>query len=183
MILTKAEQDEFFLNYLPLLFYAATYEGFLPAAAKLADFILATENIKFRSRQALFADPEILVFFEQDNRHLLNESNVQFIKEVRQARVGSFVAIKELSDGLTICLETETTKFYKVCSLTEPISKMIRSFPAHLSAVIFNFKNRIVCDGMIIPGKIIPAEIAAAIYQQLKIAEESNSILEKVSNE
>ena len=39
--------------------------------------------------------------------------------------------------------------FYEVPAITEPVSKIVPNYPVVIETAIFNFDNKLICDGII----------------------------------
>jgi len=151
MLLSKTEQDEFFKNYLPLLYYAAIYEGLLPEGSSLSAFIPSPMEVKIESRDALFTDGDIIRYFRQDNGRHLSKGGMAFLEEVEKGMLDDFILLKQYTK-FSVLLKDE--KFYQVLNITEPFSVLISYIPNYINTAIFNFKGKIICDGLIRGGNI-----------------------------
>jgi hypothetical protein len=60
MILSPEESKNFFSNYIPLLFYAAVYDGILPEGSSINDFFETSLEEKLASRDVIFNDADVL---------------------------------------------------------------------------------------------------------------------------
>lgn len=151
MLLSKQEQDEFFSNYLPLLYYAAIYEGLLPDGSILMDFGNSSNEIKIQSRDALFTDADILRYFRKDNGKHLPKGGAAFLDNVERGMLSDFVVLKQYSQYVVL-LEADSNTFYEVINITEPFSQLLSYIPCYITTAIFNFNGRIICDGLIKGG-------------------------------
>src|ERR1700733_8303389 len=153
MILSENDQATFFDNYLPILFYAAVYEGLMPQNSRLADFQDVSLNTKASSRDVLFRDKEILKYFLSDNKHLLDRQGIEFVGEVSRGLLSEFIVLKQTKQ-FAVLLETKTNKFYEVINIKESFGEMLSDLPVNVKTAIFNFNGKIICDGLIVGGNI-----------------------------
>ena len=153
MLLSKPEQDQFFSNYLPLLYYAAMYEGLLPEAAVLMDFGHSSLEIKVQSRDALFTDSNILRYFLMDNGKHLTKEGVSFLKSVEQGMLSNFVVLRQYKK-YGVLMHPETGVFYEVVNITEQFSKLLSYIPTYITTALFNFNGKIICDGLFKGGNM-----------------------------
>lgn len=172
MNLSEAEQKDFFANYLPLLFYAAVYESLIPPKSIMKDFFESSNEIRIKSRQSIFEDKQLLQFFLSDNKHLLDKAAVEFVKNVSKGVFSNFVALEQKTQH-AVFLDMETDRFYNVIGLTDPIDKLLPNMPVQATTAIFNFKGKIICDGLFInegppEGNNIVKELMAGYREAIK---------------
>jgi hypothetical protein len=153
MILSKQKQDEFFKNYLPLLYYAAIYDGLLPEGSTLKEFGRSPLEIKVQSRDVLFNDENVIDNFLGDNGTNLGPGGIAFAKNVQTGIYSDFILLREYKN-FTVLLQASTETFYEVINITERFSQILSFIPCFISTAIFNFDGKIICDGMIKNGNI-----------------------------
>jgi hypothetical protein len=151
MLLSNPEQDEFFNNYLPLLYYASMYEGLLEEGSTLSDFIGSTIESKVQSRNALFTDPDILNYYRQDNGHNLPNGGAIFLDDVEHGMLSEFVVVKQYQN-FSVLKHIKDESFLQVMNISEPFSELLSSIPHYITTAIFNFNGKIICDGLLTGG-------------------------------
>jgi hypothetical protein len=166
MILSKKEQDEFFGNYFFLLFYSAVYEGILPQNSRLTDFSRLPLKMMAKSRDALFTDWNIMNYCLEDNKKMLTKENVLFAENVRMGIFSEFIVLKVSQDHFVL-LRTLTSLFYKVTTITESFDQMLTGMPTYINTAIFNFKGKIVCDGLLNKGYVPIAPVSERRFMEL----------------
>ena len=177
MILSKEEQDDFFQNYLPLLYYAGAYEGLLLQSATMQDFFYTDLNTKAKCRSVLFSDADAIKFYKEDNRKYLgNESKLAFVNNVAQGIFGKFVFLKETKSS-AVFQHIESEKFYEVTGITEPISKLAPGYPAVIETAIFNFSGKIICDGLVLNNATLEPSIIKDVMAIYKECQEMKTVL------
>ncbi len=154
MLLSKDESRSFFSNYFPLLFYAAVYEGLMPETSVLTDMIDTSVEIKVNARDVLFTNEEVVDYFIRDNKRILNNENLAFIKNIQSGILSDFIVLKQ-TKKFSVLRDAENEKFYHVHNITEAFSEILGYIPTFVTTAIFNFNGKIVCDGLIRGGNIL----------------------------
>ncbi|MBC7554131.1 MAG: hypothetical protein H7257_09135 [Taibaiella sp.] len=153
MILSEKDQATFFENYMPLLFYAAVYEGLMPENSHPTDFRDAALEIKVQGRDVLFTDKNVLNYFLSDNKHILDKKGIEFIGEVSGGMLSEFIVLKQ-TKKFAVLMELGTNKFYEVINITQSFNEILTNLPVKIKTAIFNFNGKIICDGLIASGNI-----------------------------
>lgn len=180
MLLSKDESHNFFSNYFPLLFYAAVYEGLMPQTSVLADMIDTPVEIKVNARDVLFKDEEVLDYFERDNKHILNNQNLAFIKNIQSGILSDFIVLKQ-TKKLSVLQDVENQQFYHVHNITEPFDDLLSYIPTFITTAIFNFNGKIVCDGLIKGGNIhIGPNNERAIIEEYNDCKKNKTVIELI---
>ena len=154
MVLSEKDRDIFFDNYLPILFYAAVYEGLMPQNSRLTDFKDVSLDTKARSRDVLFTDKEVLKYFLTDNKHLLDKKAVEFIREISRGLLSDFIVLKQKKE-FAVLMELGTNNFYEIINITDSFDEMLPELPVKVKTAIFNFNGKIICDGLIVGGNVL----------------------------
>jgi hypothetical protein len=161
MILSTKDQTTFFHNYLPLMFYASVYEGLLPQKSKLAEFVNVPLNVKAMGRDVLFNDQDVLNYYLADNKHRLDDRATEFVQNVAGGLLSEFVILKQ-EKRFAVFLDVNTQVYYHVIGVTEPFDEMLPELPVKVKTAIFNFDDKIVCDGLIVGAQTAVAPALAA---------------------
>jgi hypothetical protein len=180
MILSKQEQDMFFQNYFALLYYASVYEGILPEGSSLKDFYNTSLAQKAASRDILFKDKSVIKNFKQDNRHFFgNILSLDFVNNVQKGLYGRFAFIKE-NKMAAIFYHLDSKKFYEVGAITEPLSKIAPGYPVVIETAIFNFNDKIICDGMINQNVLLGKNVAEGFLTEYNDSIKKGQVLKKL---
>ncbi len=111
MTLSKQEQDLFFQNYFPVLYYASVYEGILPQGSSLKDFFHSSLEEKTAARNIVFKDKKLINFFKSDNKHFFGKIlSLDFVNNVQKGLCGRFAFIIESKAAAVFF--TLTVKFF-----------------------------------------------------------------------
>jgi len=153
MLLSTEESKSFFDNYIPLLFYAAIYEGILPEGSSLNDFYEASVEEKVASRDVIFNNAEVISSYEKDNALFLKTKQPDFTDEVRKGFLKTFVVLKQ-TKSFSVFMEPEQNAFYHITAITEPIETKLNYIPVLVETAIFNFHNKLVYDGLFKGGNM-----------------------------
>jgi hypothetical protein len=151
MILSPEESKSFFSNYIPLLFYAAVYDGILPEGSSINDFYETSVEEKLASRDVIFKDADVLTSYEKDNAQFLKTKHPGFKGEVRKGFLKNFVVLKQ-TKSFAVFMDAEQQAFYHITAITEPIDTKLDYIPAIVETAIFNFGNKLVYDGLLKGG-------------------------------
>ena len=153
MILRADERKEFFHNYLPLLFYAGVYEGILPESSTLEDFAETSLEEKVACRDALFKDPDVLNDFRKDNSQFLKTTGTTFIDNLSKGILSNFIVLQQKKE-FAVFMDTEIQTFYHITGISDPFDQLLDYIPCYLETAIFNFKDKLVCDGLLRGGNV-----------------------------
>ena len=180
MILEKEEQDDFFQNYFPLLYYAGVYEGIVAETSTMKDFFYTDMIIKVTCRNILFSDADAIKFYKKDNiKFLGKDPKLAFVNNVQNGILGKFVFLHEDKDK-SIFHHIESKKFYAITAITESLSKMVPNYPASITTAIFNFKGKIICDGLIGHHAILGTAITENLMAGYKECLKNNAVVKKI---
>jgi hypothetical protein len=90
MILSEADSELFFELMWALQFYVKQKLGLLPEIKTLQQYINAKVEDKYQVREALYAQPELIDRFLQDNPPKFSEDKLAIINQWKQFIVGDF---------------------------------------------------------------------------------------------
>lgn len=153
MILSKEDQRRFFQNYIPVLYYSAVYQGLLPDGSPLSDFNLLSLNSKIQSRDALYNDKAILNYYRKDNSTNLPIANLAFLDNLEKAVFTDFIVLREYKK-FVVLQDPDTGIFYQTTCITQPLGELLSYIPTLITTAIFNFNDRIICDGLLHGGRM-----------------------------
>ena len=176
MVLPPEERRLFFKQYLSILYFAADYESLLPETATISDFKGLPLEEKVKSRNALFTNPEIVSSFRQLNHHQLSEEGHAFVNNLRQGLYSSFVVVKQYA-RFAVMQEVDEQRFFHVVNITEPFSEMLGYLPVYITTAIFNFRGKLVCDGLIEGGIRIGPNIKRGMLEEYREAKAAGKVL------
>ncbi|MDQ3846473.1 MAG: hypothetical protein M3342_21045 [Bacteroidota bacterium] len=153
MVLRADERKEYFSNYLPLLFYAGVYEGILPESSTLADFAETSLEEKVACRDVLFKDPDVLSDFRKDNSRFLKIKGTTFIDDLSKGILSNFIVLQQ-KKAFAVFMDTQTGMFYHVMGISDPFDELLNYIPCYVETAIFNFNDKLICDGLLKGGNI-----------------------------
>ena len=148
MILSEQDSTLFFGNYLPLLLYAAIYEGLIPEGSDMTDLFNSSLDIKVAARNAIFESDDLLKNYKEDNTRFLKTKTPGFADKVATGLFKDFVILKQGKE-FAVFMDEETKTFYHVIAITDPFTELLDFIPAYVKTAIFNFNDKLICDGLI----------------------------------
>lgn len=179
-MLSKDESDLLFSNYIPLLFYAAVYEGLMPQNSILDDMIDSSLEVKIKARNILFGGKEILNHFKQDNKKFLTKQHIAFIDNIRSGILADFIVLKQ-TKKFSVLQNADNGKFYHVHNITDSFSEMLNYIPAYIMTAIFNFNGKIICDGLVTSANIrIGKNIERGITEEYNTCKRNKKVEELI---
>ena len=180
MTLNKQEQDLFFKNYFPILFYASVYEGILPEGSSLQDFFYTRLEEKAAAREIILKNKTVIKKFKRDNKHFFGKVlSVDFINNLQKGLLGKFAFIKETKTH-AIFYHLNSKKIYEVTAITERLSKIAPNFPVVIDTAIFNFGDKLICDGMINQNLLLGKNIAEGLNDEYNESVKKGTVIKKL---
>jgi hypothetical protein len=143
MILTQDEGLSFFKMYLPLLHFAYSRKHYI----NFNKFKSTGIRDKMAAQKILF--DKIQLIDEYLSKVKLNDQTVKDICEIKKHRKSKFIILKHLSQYSVFMDMNNRNKLYGVIGLTDELFEILPFFPIMIHGVIFNFRNKLVCDGLI----------------------------------
>lgn len=177
MILPEKIKNEFFNNYLPLLFYTAVYEGLLPEKSKITMFAELSLEAKIACRDVLFSDQQIIRYYKKDNADFLKTATPDFLDQLQRGIFGNFVLLSENKNKTVFMDMGSPNKFYHVTGISDPVSH-IAELPAYAETAIFNFQNFLICDGLIKSGVLIGPNYKKSFLTDYKINLKAGKVID-----
>jgi hypothetical protein len=179
MILEPHQQESFFSNYLPLLFYASVYGGILPPKSTMKDFYSTSLEQKLEARNLVFEDAELIEDYRKDNKPHVKQSHANFLENVANGLLEQFV-ILEQTKSVAVLMSTETSNFYHVWGITQPLDNIVDFIPSVVQTAIFNFEDKIICDGLIEKKVNIGVNYKKQFKADYKIAKKNHNVIERL---
>ena len=177
MILTDTEYKEFINTHLDLLFYVGKQKKILPIDITLKKFLNKDFETKFKCRESLLADENILDEYIASNFDHLTEDQINIIVGFKKKIRSTFVIFKFLKN-YTIFIDTKDNKFYAVRALRDTFDSFFDNFPVRVSTTLIPFKGKIIYDGFIqSTGVYYGRNITASMNEDYKEAKRSKQIL------
>jgi hypothetical protein len=179
MFLNSEQQQVFFNNYLPLLYFASVYGGILSPGSKIKDFQSTSIEQKLEARNLVFEDDELIRDYEEHNRSFIEQSLPGFLDNVENGILEKFVILKETKSA-AVFLSIETKNFYHVHGVTQSLSSIVAPIPCVIQTAIFNFGEIIVCDGLIAKETNLGPNYKRQFLEDYKMAKKNKEIIEKL---
>ena len=149
MTLTGTEHKQFLRTHLDLLFYVGQQKNIFPKQTQFKNFLDADFETKFKCREALLDDDNILDEYVASNFDHLTTEQINILVGFKKKIKSSFVIFKCLTN-YAIFIDTKDNKFYTVKALGDIFDKFFDKFPVNISTKLIPFKGKIICDGFIL---------------------------------
>lgn len=177
MTLTDQEYKEFLKTHLDLLFYVGHKNNVLPKNLSLTKFLDLDFKIKFKCRESLFADDNLIDEYIASNFDHLTGDQINILSGFKNRITSNFVIFKCLTN-YAIFIDTKDNTFYAVKALGDPFDSFFEYFPVNISATLIPFKDKIIYDGFIkSSGIYYGRNITATLNEDYKIAKRNKEIL------
>ena len=148
MTLTDKEYKEFLKTHLDLLFYVGHKKNVLPKDLSLKEFLNLDLQIKFKCRESLFEDENIIDEYIASNFDHLTTDQIKILAGFKKKIRSSFVIFKCLTN-YAIFIDTTDNRFYAVKALGDSFDNFFDQFPVNISTTLIPFKDKIIYDGFI----------------------------------
>lgn len=148
MTLTDTEYKEFLKTHLDLLFYVGHKKNVLPKDLSLKKFLKLDFQIKFKCRESLLEDENIIDEYIASNFDHLTTNEIKILVGFQKKVRSSFVIFKCLKN-YAVFIDTKDNKFYAVKALGDSFDTFFVNFPVKISATLIPFKDKIIYDGFI----------------------------------
>lgn len=181
MILTEKEYKEFLKTHLDLLFYVGHQKNILPSNLSLRKFLNLEFQVKFKCREALFKDEEIIDEYIASNFDHLTTDQTKILLGFKKKIKSSFVILKCLTN-YAIFIDTKDNKFYAVKALGDSFDTFFDNFPVNISTTIIPFKDKIIYDGFIqSSGVYYGPNLTKTMNEDYKKAKRNKEILSSLA--
>ncbi len=148
MTLTEKEYKEFLKTHLGLLFYVGHKKDVLPKNMSLTKFINLDFLIKFKCRESLFEDDNLIDEYIASKFDHLTTDQIKILVGFKKKIRSSFVIFKCLTN-YAIFIDTKDNRFYAVKALGDSFNTFFDAFPVNISTTLIPFKDKIIYDGFI----------------------------------
>lgn len=148
MTLTDKEYKEFLKTHLDLLFYVGHKKNILPKGLSLKKFLNLDFQIKFKCRESVFGDENIIEEYIASNFDHLTTDQIKILAGFKKKIRSNFVIFKCLTN-YAIFIDTKDNRFYAVKALGDPFDTFFDHFPVYISTTLIPFKGKIIYDGFI----------------------------------
>ena len=143
MTLTPPESRSFFKMYLPLLHYAYSSKH---ADVTFRQFKSLKIAEKISAQEILFDEIDLIDKHIADNR--FDSQRKDDLLGIKKHVRGRFFVLKHLS-RYSVFMKTNKRKLYGVIGLSDELGVVLPFVPILINGVLFNFRNKLVCDGLI----------------------------------
>ena len=148
MTLTDKEYKEFLKTHLDPLFYVGHQNNILPKDLSLKKFLNLDFQIKFKCRETLFEDEDIIDEYIALNFDHLTTDQIKILVGLKKKIKSNFVIFKCLTN-YAIFIDTQDNRFYAVKALGDSLDTFFNNFPVKISTTLIPFKDKIIYDGFI----------------------------------
>ena len=148
MTLTDKEYKEFLKTHLDPLFYVGHQNNILPKDLSLKKFLNLDFQIKFKCRETLFEDEDIIDEYIALNFDHLTTDQIKILVGLKKKIKSNFVIFKCLTN-YAIFIDTQDNRFYAVKALGDSFDTFFNNFPVKISTTLIPFKDKIIYDGFI----------------------------------
>ncbi|MEO0455888.1 MAG: hypothetical protein AAF152_04800 [Cyanobacteria bacterium P01_A01_bin.114] len=184
MKLTPPDAKLFFELMLPLQWYVSQQAELLPKIKTFKAYKNTPLENKLEVRDYLFAHPELIDQFVQDNPADFEPGDLAIVAGWKNFIHGDFF-IERLLKKYSVFIG-EKDRVYGVLGLTEALNETIdkRNLPLRVQAILLPFKGAIVHDGFFRWYNIyFGGGIKSSLKQTYLIAKDNNAIIETLAPE
>ncbi|MDI9365975.1 MAG: hypothetical protein QM541_13545 [Flavobacterium sp.] len=146
MTLTDKEYKEFLKTHLDLLFYVGHKKNILPKDLNLKKFLNLDFQIKFKCRELLLENEDIVDEYIASNFNHLTTDQIEILLGFKKKIRSNFIIFKCLIND-AIFIDTKDNKFYAVKALGDSFDTFFDNFPVNISTTLIPFKDKIIYDG------------------------------------
>ncbi|MBI4946201.1 MAG: hypothetical protein HY840_07345 [Bacteroidetes bacterium] len=148
MTLDRDEYQEFLKTHLALLYFVGQNEKIIPAGTDVNKFIKLGTQIKFKCREKLFENMELLEEYLKSRVDSLTLDQIKILEGFKKKIKSNFVIFKCLARH-AVFIDTADNKIYAVKALGDRFDEFFSRFPALCHTAIIPFKDKIIYDGFI----------------------------------
>jgi hypothetical protein len=148
MTLTDKDYKEFLKTHLDLLFFVGHTRNLLPKTLTLKQFIDRDFQIKFKCRESLFEDENLIDEYIASNFDHLTSDQIETLAGFKKKIRSRFVIFRCLTNN-AIFIDTKDNKFYAVKALLDPFDTFFERFPVLIYTTLIPYKDKIIYDGFI----------------------------------
>jgi len=180
MTLTDKEYKQFLKTHLDVLFYVGHQKKILPPSTNLKQFLNLDLQIKFKCRESLLEDENLIDEYIASNFDHLTNEQVKILSGLKKKIRSCFVIFKCLTN-YAIFIDTKDNKFYAVKALGDTFDTFFDNFPVNISTTLIQFKDKIIYDGFIqSSGVHYGRNMTAAMNEDYKKAKRNKEIIKSL---
>ena len=182
MKLTPPDAQLFFDLMLPLQWYVSQQGKLLPHIKSFNAYKNCSMEDKVKVRDYLFAHPELIDQFVQNNPADLEPDHLAIVAGWKNFIQGDFF-IERLLKKYSIFID-DKDNVYGVLSLTDSLNDTIdkRNLPVRVQTILLPFKGLVVFDGFLrFYNVFFGSGIKSSLKQTYLIAKDNNAILETLA--
>ena len=152
MILEPKELELFFRLQRALFVFVNNSLSVLPDTLATPDETARTSpDDRAKIRDALNANIGLIQSFIEENPYQLNEEELEIVHSWRHQVAGRFYVFRELKNYTVFVTASAPAIAYGVLALSQPFEDLVGPhLPVLTQTVLLPFRDKIVCDGMII---------------------------------
>ncbi len=148
MTLTEKEYRQFLKIHLKLLFFVGLKKVVIPTDLSFNKFVDLDLQTKFKCRETLLKNGELLDEYVASNFDHLSNDEVKILYGFKKRITSNFIILKCLTRH-AVFIDTNDNKFYAVKALSDPFYKFFDRFPVHITTTLIPFNDKIIYDGFI----------------------------------
>ncbi len=155
MLLEPNEAALFFKLMLPLQFFVNQKLGVLPKVKKFEKYVKVSMNDKFKVRNTLFENLDLMDEFIDENPHDIPLNELAAISKWKKFVAGDFYIERHLKNGSIFISDDE--EVYEVVGLTTSLDEFFPKYTLPMrvgSATSIPFQNKVITDGFFVPYQI-----------------------------
>ncbi|WP_187261964.1 succinate dehydrogenase assembly factor 2 [Pontibacter beigongshangensis] len=176
MLLPESEYKEFLELHMPLLYFVGQQTAIVSAAMDFQSFTQLDLKVKFKCREALLENDQLLDDYLSRNADRLTAEQAELLKGFKRCIKGNFIILKCLKNH-AVFLGAEDNQFYAVKALGTRFHEFFGNFPVLVSANILPFKDKIIYDGFLQSNSIyFEKEMTATMNENYKEAKKMKQI-------
>ena len=167
MKISKKDAEIFLPIYMALLH--SIYQTKYNRLCKNGEDFVTTRNILYKN---LFLVDEFIELSPD-----LKPKFINVLKNIYFGFVDTFIYIRTLKK-YSIFYRPSNNKFYRVLGVTNSIDQLVPDEFTYIDTAILNFKNQIICDGLIInKNTFCGPNIKKELKEEYRLAKENNEII------
>ena len=180
MTLTHKACNEFLKTHLALLLFVGQKKKIVPLKTNLKKFLDLNLKIKFKCREAIFNNEDLIDEYIASNFDHLTDEQIKIVNGFKMKVKSNFVILKCLTNH-AIFIDSNDNKFYAVKALTDPFDTFFHKFPVYTSTALIPFKDKIIYDGFFqSSGIYIGPNLTKRMAEEFKIAKQNKKIIDRL---
>jgi len=183
MILSEQDADLYFDLMWSLQLFVNRKLELLPEVTTKADYQRLPQEDKLEVREALYAEPELIDEYVQENPDRLSAEKLAIVRKWKDFVLGKFY-IERFLKKYAVFIGEE--KVYGVVGLHEELEDMIHKsyLPLYVRAVLLPFKGQVIYDGLLQSYSVFfGGNIKARLKEQYMQAKQRGEIITSFEEE